>query len=453
MSTIPDLFASSPTDNAISLSVFNGRIKETIAYQDELQGQWVKAETSDVQVRRGHCYMELIEKSPDTGMTIAKVQAVVWANVFAALNAQFMSVTGQAFASGMKVLVKVSANFHEQYGLKLVISDINPEFTLGDMARQRREIVERLTREGVIEMNKTLPWPAVPQRIAIVSAAGAAGYGDFMNQLENNPYGIKFYPCLFTAMMQGVNTRSSVLSALMCINNHIDLFDCVVIIRGGGSTSDLNSFDDYDLAATIAQFPIPVIVGIGHERDVTVLDYVAAMRVKTPTAAAEFLIQRGSDALNHLNDLGNSIVTTARDIVARSREQLTYYTSIIPTTARRIIDTSRLRLNNYSQTIPLSVGNRIGAERTRLSHRIDNIKDATEHSIMREKMRLEALTDKLTLLSPRNILNRGYTITMLNGKYISNAAQLQPGDVVTTHFANGSARATILSTKTEVKQN
>lgn len=450
---MPDLFTSSHADNAISLSVFNGRIKETIAYQEELQGQWVKAETSDVQVRRGHCYMELIEKNPDTGITIAKAQAVVWANVFTALNAQFMSVTGQTFASGMKLLVKVSANFHEQYGLKLVISDINPEFTLGDMARQRREIIERLTRDGVIDMNKTLQWPEVPQRIAIVSAAGAAGYGDFMNQLANNAYGIKFYTCLFTAIMQGVNTRPSVLAALARINDYIDLFDCVVIIRGGGSTSDLNSFDDYDLAATIAQFPIPVIVGIGHERDVTVLDYVAAMRVKTPTAAAEFLIQRGSDALNHLNELSNLIVATARDIVAHSREQLTYYTSIIPTTARRIIDTSRLRLNNYSQNIPLSVGNRLGAEHTRLSHRIDNIKDATERLMMREKMRLEALADKLTLLSPRNILNRGYTLTMLNGKYISNAAQLQPGDVVTTHFASGSARALIQSTKTEVKQN
>ncbi|MBO7610000.1 MAG: exodeoxyribonuclease VII large subunit [Muribaculaceae bacterium] len=449
---MPDLFTPLPADDAISLSVFNGRIKETIAYQEELQGQWVKAETSDVQVRRGHCYMELIEKNPDNGMTIAKVQAVVWANVFASLNAQFMNVTGQSFASGMKVLVKVSANFHEQYGLKLIISDINPEFTLGDMARQRREIIERLTREGVIDMNKTLSWPIVPQRIAIVSAKGAAGYGDFMNQLENNPYGIKFYPCLFTAMMQGVNTRPSVLAALARINEHIDLFDCVVIIRGGGSTSDLNSFDDYDLAATIAQFPIPVIVGIGHERDITVLDYVAAMRVKTPTAAAEFLIQRGSDALSNLNELSNSIVSTARDIVARSREQLTYYTSIIPTTARRIIDTNRLRLNNYKQTIPLSVGNRLGTEHTRLSHRIDNIKDAVDRLMMRERMRIEALTDKLTLLSPRNILNRGYSLTILNGKYISNAAQLQPGDIVTTHFANGSARATIQSTKTDNKQ-
>ena len=444
---MPNLFESLPSESAITLSVFNARIKETLNYQEELQGQWVKAETSDVQVRRGHCYLELIEKNPDTGQTIAKVQGVVWANVFAALNARFMSVTGQAFSSGMKVLVKVSANFHEQYGLKLVISDINPEFTLGDMARQRREIIDRLTREGVIDMNKTLPWVDVPQRIAIISANGAAGYGDFINQIENNTYGVKFYPCLFTAMMQGVNTVPSVMAALMRINDNIQMFDCVVIIRGGGSTSDLNSFDNYDLASTIAQFPIPVIVGIGHERDVTVLDYVAAMRVKTPTAAAEFLIQRGSDALARLNDLSNTIVSTARDIVAHSREQLTYYTSIIPTTARRLIDTSRLRLNNYSSTIPLTVGNRLGSERTRLAHRTDNINEAIAKVMMREKMRLQALTDKVALLSPRNILNRGYSLTMLNGKYITTASQLQPGDVVTTHFGNGSARMTVISRK------
>lgn len=448
-----NLFSGVPEAEAVTLSVFNGRIRDTLSYNDELQGQWVKAETSDVQVRRGHCYMELIEKNPDTGQTIAKVQAVVWANVFAALNARFMSVTGQAFASAMKVMVKVSANFHEQYGLKLVVSDINPEFTLGDMARQRREIIERLTREGVIDMNKTLPWATVPQRIAIVSAAGAAGYGDFMNQLEHNAYGVKFYPCLFTAMMQGINTVPSVLTALSRINEHIDRFDCVVIIRGGGSTSDLNSFDNYELAATIAQFPIPVIVGIGHERDVTVLDYVAAMRVKTPTAAAEFLIQRGSDALAHLNDISNTIVSTARDTIARSREQLTYYTSIIPSTAQRILSTERMKLQNYSHTIPLSVGGRLGSECTRLEHRIDGIGDAVARHMMREHMRLDALTDKLALLSPRNILNRGYSLTMLNGKYITSASELQPGDVVTTHFRNGSARAAIQSIKTEVKQN
>ena len=440
------LFDSQPSQ-AVTLSVFNARIKETLNYQDELQHQWVQAETSDVQVRRGHCYMELIEKHPDTGATIAKVQAVVWANVFAGLNAQFMSVTGQPFASGMKVMVCVSANFHEQYGLKLVVSDINPEFTLGDMARQRREILERLTREGVIDMNKTLPWPLVPQRIAVISAAGAAGYGDFMNQLARNVYGLQFYTCLFTAMMQGTNTVPSVLAALDRINAHIQHFDCVVVIRGGGSTSDLNSFDNYELAAAIAQFPIPVIVGIGHERDVTVLDYVASVRVKTPTAAAELLIQRGSDALAHLTDLSNAIVGTVREVLAHSREQLAYYSSMVPAAARRVLDTSRLKLEGCARTIPLAVNGRLSAERVRLQHHAARITEAAAQHMERQQMRLSALADKVELLSPRNILNRGYSLTMCNGRYITSADQLNPGDTITVHMKQGRTRATVVESK------
>ena len=184
------------TPTAIKLSQYNARIKHAVAYAPDLQGQWVLAETSDVAVRRGHCYLELVEKDPNSGMTVARVGAVIWANTFASLSARFQSVTGNSFGTGMKVMVCVNANFHEQYGLKLIITDINPEFTLGDMARLRREILERLEREGILDMNKTLPWPDVPQRIAVISAPGAAGYGDFIDQLNINPYDLKFYPCL-----------------------------------------------------------------------------------------------------------------------------------------------------------------------------------------------------------------------------------------------------------------
>ncbi len=443
---MPTLF-DDQMSQAMTLSAFNARIKKNINNQADLQYQWVQAETSDVQVRRGHCYMELIEKNPDTGATVAKTQAVAWASVFAALNAKFHHVTGQQFASGMKVMVCVSANFHEQYGLKLVVTDIYPEFTLGDMERQRREILDRLAREGVIDMNKTLPWPLVPQRIAVISAAGAAGYGDFMNQLAHNAYGLQFYTCLFTAMMQGANTVPSVLAALDRINAHIDLFDCVVVIRGGGATSDLNSFDNYDLAAVIAQFPIPVIVGIGHERDVTVLDYVASVRVKTPTAAAELLIQRGTDALSHLTDLSNAIVAAAREMLAHSREQLAYYSSLLPAAARRVLDTSRLRLEGYARTIPLTVAGRIATERTHLQHHGERVVVAAGQHMERQRLRLEALSDKVELLSPRNILNRGYSLTMCHGRYITSADQLNPGDTITVHLKQGRARAIVAESK------
>lgn len=410
-----------PQDTALTLAEYGLRIKQAVNTAPSLQAQWVKAETSDVQVRRGHCYLELIEKSADGGTTVARASAAIWANTFTALAARFQAVTGTAFGTGMKVMVKVSANYHEQYGLKLVITDINPEFTLGDMERLRREILERLTREGIIELNRQLPWPAAPQRIAVVSAAGAAGYGDFMNQLDNNPYGLKFYTRLFQAMMQGVNTVPSVLAALGKIAEHRQAFDCVVIIRGGGSTSDLNAFDNYDLAAAIARFPLPVITGIGHERDVTVLDHVAALRVKTPTAAAEFLIQRGTNALAHLTEVSNTIAALVRDTLAHAREQLAFYTSVMP----------------------MAAGNRLATERTNLAHSIQLMQTGITTLIMREQMRLEALADKVTLLSPRNILNRGYSLTMHNGQFVTDATMLKPGDVVTTHFKNGLARATV----------
>lgn len=429
---------------AITLSQYNARIRNAIAVAPDLQGQWVLAETSDVSVRRGHCYLELVEKNPDTGAPVARLGAVIWANTFAQLAARFQAVTGSTFGTGMKVMVRVNANFHEQYGLKLVITDINPEFTLGDMERQRREILDRLAREGLIERNRRLPWPDVPQRIAVISAAGAAGYGDFMNQLSNNPYGLRFYTCLFQALMQGVNTVPSMLDALRRIEEVIDLFDCVVIIRGGGSTTDLNSFDNYDLARRIAEFSIPVIVGIGHERDVTVLDYVAAMRVKTPTAAAEWLIGRGTDALTSLAELRNTVVTTARDMLAHAREQLTYYTSFIPTTTRRIVDTSRLKLDNLAGAIPQAVNNRLTQERTRLSHQVESIGMAITNQMERQRLRLSALTDKVTLLSPQNTLSRGYALVTRDGKTITDTSQLNVGDKITICLRDNQVDAQVL---------
>lgn len=427
----------------MTLSAFNARIERVISGEPILQNQWVIAETSGLRLNRsGHCYTELIEKD-ERGTTIAKVDAVIWASNYPYLYYKFKEATGQPLASDMKVLIKVTANFHRQYGLKIVINDIEPSYTMGDMARQRLEIINRLKSEGVYDLNKQLPWPIVPQRIAIISAAGAAGYGDFMNQLDNNPYGLQFYTCLFNAVMQGAQTVPTVLAALDRINSHIDLFDCVVIIRGGGATSELNSFDNYDLAANVAQFPIPVIVGIGHERDTTVLDEVAALRVKTPTAAAEHLIQCGTTALARLNELQDAVVASVRDTVAQAREQLAYYTSMIPATARRIIDTNRVRLDNHARNIPLVANNLMATQRTRLERAIERIGDNIARAMQREQQRLQALDDKATLLSPACTLRRGYSLVKLGDRYISTATDLQPGDQVTLQFAADDAQATI----------
>lgn len=434
------LFSSSP--QGITLSRFNELITQAINSTPGLQNQWVVAETSDLRVVRGHCYMELVEKN-DAGTTVAKLNAVIWSSNYPRLVAKFMAATGAELKTGMKVLVKVSANFHSQFGFKAVISDIDPSYTMGDMARQRLEILKRLKADGIIDMNKELPITAVPQRIAVISAAGAAGYGDFMNQLANNPYRLKFYTCLFGASMQGAQTVPTVLAALDRINEHLDLFDAVVIIRGGGATSELNSFDNYDLAAAVAQFPLPVIVGIGHDRDETVLDFVAAIRVKTPTAAAEWLINRGTNALAHLDELQETVVTAVRDTVGHAREQLAYYTSMIPAASRRIIDTNSLRLDNFTKAIPLAANNLIAAQCTRLDRALERMGEAVEHALQREQQRLQALGDKAALLSPENTLQRGYALVTAGGKCVTAGSQLQPGDHIHVQFAEGSTDATV----------
>ena len=429
------LQGTSKSPNTITLQEFNNRIKRLLA-DPSVMNCWVVAETTDVRINQ-HCYLQLLEKNPKTGATVAKIKAIIWGNQFRFLNARFKQVTGRDIGNDMKIMVCLSVNYSPQYGLTVVINDINPEFTLGDMERQRQEILNRLTQEGIIGQNKTVPVPPVLQRIAIVSAAGAAGYGDFMKQLTDNKYGVCFYPCLFQATMQGVKTVPTVLAALDKVEQNQHLFDCVVIIRGGGGTEELNSFDNYDLARRVATFPLPVIVGIGHERDITVLDYVAGIRVKTPTAAAEHIILQAANALAHIGDLSNQVVSIARDYIARAKEQLSYYAGNVPILAQRIIDTNTLRLQNFIQNIPLHVQRRIEGENAQLARQKDAIKNAVAQVKMKETMRLEALGDKIELLSPRKVMARGYTLTTCEGKIMTAAAQLEAGKLVTIHFRDG----------------
>ena len=437
----PTLF--SPTPQGMKLSEFNATIEQVLNGDQRLRNQWVIAETSDLRLNRsGHCYTELIEKDAH-GETIAKVGAAIWANTYRELYHKFLGATGQVLATGMKVLVNVTVSYHRLYGLKVIINDIDPSYTLGDMERQRQEIIKRLTDEGIIDLNKQLPWPDVPQRIAVISAAGAAGYGDFINQLQGNPYGLQFYTCLFNAVMQGTQTVSTVMAALDRINEYADLFDCVVIIRGGGATSELNSFDNYDLASYVANFPLPVIVGIGHERDVTVLDYVAGKRVKTPTAAAEWLIQQGATALTHIDELQDAVVTAVRETVGQAREQLAYFTTMIPATARGIIDTSRLRLDNYARNIPLAANNLIANQQNRLQRAVERMTDAVNMAMQRQQQRLQALGDKAALLSPEGTLRRGYALVRKDDKCVTAASVLNRGDHISIQFATGTTDATV----------
>lgn len=423
-------------ETAISLVEFNRRIGGLL-HDASVQRCWVVAETSDVRQSGGHCYLELVQKDAQTGQTLARMRGIVWASVYARLRCEFERATGQPFASGMNVMVEVSANFHEQYGLSVVITGINPTYTLGDMARQRLEILNRLRSEGIIDMNKQLPWADVAQRVAVISAAGAAGYGDFMNQLHNNPSGIKFYTCLFQAVMQGQSTVTSVIAALERINDYADLFDCVVIIRGGGSTSDLNSFDNYDLAANVAQFPLPVICGIGHDRDNTVVDSVASVRVKTPTAAAEWLLDRAQSALDHVNALTDMVVDSATQMLSGARQQLAYFTSGIPLMADNIVVRHRARLQQIAAAIPVVAARRIDGAGKDLAFASQRVAMAARQCVANERQRVTGLEKQVELLSPDRVLRRGYSLTLRDGYVVTSASSLRAGDSLVTRFADG----------------
>lgn len=401
---------------SITLLELNRRVTSAIAVTPGLQGVWITAETSDLRSSGGHCYMELVQKDERTGTPLAKSRAVMWASTYQRLGAMFYAATGTRLRSDMKIMARVNANYHPVYGMSLVITDINPDYTVGDLARRRNEIIARLRAEGVFDMNRNLPWPQLPVRVAIVSARGAAGYGDFMKHLHGNPLRLRFHTELFEATMQGERTVPSVVAALEAIAARDGDFDCVVLIRGGGAVSDLASFDDYTLASNVAQFPLPVIVGIGHERDVTVLDYVANTRVKTPTAAAEALIGMASNAYERLRATGDAILTLVKDHIAGQRQQLAYYQGSIPALARSIVERNRQRLG---PEIPAA------------------ITAAVRSTFARANERLAALGVLLDTLSPEATLRRGYTITRVDGHAVTAADPLDPGTVITTTFAGG----------------
>ncbi len=410
----------------LSLLELNSRISSVVAADPALRDVWVTAETGDLRVSGGHCYLELIEKDPATGRPVARLRAIIWASQYARIATEFVAATGQQLVSDLKVMVRVTVNFHPAFGLSAVISAINPEFTCGDLLRRRRMMIKRLTDEGIIDMNRTLPWADVPWRIAVISAKGAAGYGDFITHLYNNPNRLRFTTTLFPAILQGESAPASIIAALDDVAAQIDDFDCVVIIRGGGATGDLASFDNYELAANVAQFPLPVIVGIGHERDVTILDYVAAVRVKTPTAAAEWLIGRVDSAYSKVREMAAEIFRAATSRVSGGLQQLAYYEGLLPTLALGKVERERVKLGS---SVP------------------DAVRHSAESIIRRQKDRLTSIGELLSALSPQAVLKRGYSISRVNGRAVSDVCQLQPGDVVETQLASGSYKSTVTQIK------
>jgi exodeoxyribonuclease VII large subunit len=443
---------------------------------------WVKAEISEMTVNRsGHCYLDLVETEQGTDTVIARCRATIWSYTFRMLKPYFETTTGQIFTEGLKVLLQAKVEYHEVYGFSLNIRDIDPVYTLGDMARQRREIIRRLEEDGVLEMNKDLELPLVPQRIAIISSPTAAGLQDFLDQLHNNPHQFVFYTKLFPAVMQGNEAPRSITTALEQIYQYEDLFDAVVIIRGGGAQIDLACFDHYELAFNVAQFPLPVITGIGHDKDDTVIDLVAHTRMKTPTAVAEFLISGALQFSQQLNELEKHFTELVNDQLEENKNRLTDAADQLSLLVNQLIvkqsnrlNIARIQLENQSASflknqfselkgLTTDTKNKTSRYVTRQNHLLEQsgnklnyifreqvlknknqlkqfqqlIKIRIFETIRTEKKNLNLIQEKLRLVDPQNILKRGYSLTMMNGKILKSIQLVKVGDLLETRLSDG----------------
>ena len=420
----------------VTLFELNNLVREVIS-STLSEEYWVEAELSEVHEVRGHCYMELIQKELFSNTPVAKASAKCWKNKWSLLREKFAKVTREGLKPGMKVLLKVYADFHEAYGFSWIVTDINPEFTMGDMARKRQEIIDTLKREGVFELQKELVLPQFAQRIAVISSENAAGYGDFCHQLADNPQQLKFYTRLFPAVMQGEGVEESVIGALNSINENIEKFDAVVIIRGGGATSDLSGFDTLRLAENVANFPIPIITGIGHDRDESIVDMVAHTKVKTPTAAAALLIDHLNLVLERLLDAQAELIAAVRHRSELEQARLVRMSEKIPVLFSLVKTRQEQRIDRHLANITASFNDKLSREHHRLSLIESQLGPTLLQQLTREKYRLQLLQQRLEALNPQRLLQRGYSITLCKGKVVKDARQLKAGDEIETKLANG----------------
>lgn len=405
---------------------------------------WVRAELSDVRFHTsGHCYLEFVQKEPKGNSLVAKARGIIWSSVVARLRPFFERETGQPLVAGLQVLVRVTVDFHELYGYSLTVVDIDPTYTLGDMARRRKEILRRLDEEGILTLNKELPFPILPQRIAVISSATAAGYGDFCHQLAHNPFGFVFHPRLFPAVMQGDRVEASVIHALEQVYELADCFDVVVIIRGGGATSDLSGFDTYLLAAHCAQFPLPIVTGIGHERDDTVIDLIAHTRVKTPTAAAERLVEVCRQTALRLDALRDYIYKVVPERLEREKSRLDTWLVRVPARVQMSLQQESFRQERLSRRLLQAGQARMAREEHRLQV-MPRIVMAGRARLLKEGHRLDLLAQQVAAASPERLLQKGYSITWKDGKVVTSTTRLQPGDELVTQVADGTFKSRVI---------
>ena len=407
-----------------SLLELNRLVRATI--EDTLCEQyWLEAEIGQIGENNGHCYLEFIQKVEGHNTPVARAKAKCWRNVWGSVRPYFEHTTGQTLTLGMKVLVLVHPDFHEAFGFSWIVDDIDPRFTLGDMARRRQEIIRQLKAEGVFDLNRELPLPLFTQRIAVISSSTAAGYGDFCRQLEENTRGFRFSVTLYESLMQGEGVERSIISALDKINAHIDDYDCVVIIRGGGATSDMSGFDSLLLAENVANFPLPVITGIGHDRDECILDMVSHTRVKTPTAAAAFLIDRLEQVARRIDD---------------AADRITSY-------VQHRMEIEKMRLSRAAERIPILFSLVKSKQENKMETLNQRIASAVQRLIDRRRHTLDILEQRTKSLDPTLLLQRGYSITLVNGHALRSPSAVKPGDVIVTRLADGTVKSTVKETK------
>lgn len=449
----------------IPLSQYTNAITNAVANARELAGVWVIAELSDVRLAGGHCYMELIEKN-EMGQTVAKLRATIWRNSYYQLRQKFFNATQREISNGIKALVRGSASHHSLYGLSFNIIDIDPSYTIGDMERIRKEILMKLHKEGVALKNKALPFPILPQKIAVISAEGAAGYGDFINHLCGNSEGFVFYPCLFPCVMQGEKVSESIRQALQIIESTAHIWDCIAIVRGGGATTDLNGFDDYQLAKAVATCGLPVVVGIGHERDRNVIDEIAHTSLKTPTAVANFFIDKARQAYDEVLNLADRLRVYSTDLLRGEERRLSTIQGLIPQLSLRRMEEAKSKLHSISGMLPLLIQGRIGKEKVRLAGMESVLGNITDSQMSKEHLKLNNFASTLktlagnkiiyanqkinnfesilSVLDPQNTLKRGYSITRINGKAVKTKDSIVQGDILTTTLADGEIRSSAI---------
>ena len=429
-------------DNCITLYELTHMVRETI--EDNLSWSvWLQAELSAVSQRGPHCYLEFVQKANRGNTFVAKAKGNIWGNRWNIIRPYFERVTGQPLSMGMQVMVQVEPTFHEIYGFSLNVLDINPTFTLGDMARRRQEILRRLSDEGIAEMNKELSLPVPLRRIAIISSETAAGYTDFLDQLIHNDYGLRFTAKLFPAIMQGEHVERSIISALNAVADELDNWDVVVIIRGGGATSDLTGFDSLPLAEHVAQFPLPIITGIGHERDDTVIDLISHTRVKTPTAAAEFIVRQGVEQLELIDSLSADIQAAARQVLHQHRLRLDRLTQQLPSLFE-LYENGQLRLiDRLQHTITATTQSLMAAQQLRLQRLDSNVSANCRQLISDRRHQLQLISTRIDAARPDRLLQLGFSIVRLDGKAVRDSSSLQSGQTVDITLSKGTVKAVV----------